>query len=207
MSKGRGVGRPFAKGRSGNLSGRPAGWAEFQQLCRTKAVSAIERIEATARGAADPALRHAADRYLVDRGYGKPTANVEIAGSVDVEHLHFVVRDPGRIETAAAWEAAFRPAIDVEALPAPAPPPDPEPLPENPPVPGNARPGPHALEGSPLDRPLDLRDPAWRPDWWADRTAAEAPREAEAGGFERFVEEEAPGRFVRRVRAVKAGEL
>ena len=70
--KQRAIGRPFAKGQSGNPGGRPGGLAEFRAKCRERADLALETLEAECRQGG--ACGIAAAKVLLEFGYGRPTA-------------------------------------------------------------------------------------------------------------------------------------
>src|SRR5579864_4150898 len=70
---------PWAKGQSGNPSGRPTGWQEIERLARSHAPAAIK---ALVRALDDPKTAVAAASALLDRGYGRPAQRIEAQVSV-----------------------------------------------------------------------------------------------------------------------------
>ena len=72
-----GKGRPFVKGVSGNPGGRPKVLGDVQELARQKSSEANTTIASIMHDAkAPPAARVAAANALLDRGYGKPPADL-----------------------------------------------------------------------------------------------------------------------------------
>lgn len=65
----------FAPGVSGNPEGRPGGYAEFRELCRSKSPAAVTALE-DALGDGGPSAVAAA-RVLLEYGWGKPAAAPE----------------------------------------------------------------------------------------------------------------------------------
>lgn len=71
----------FTKGKSGNESGRPKGYADFAKRCREWADEfGIGYIMALARGN-DPKIKLDATKFLIERGYGKSTEHHEVTGA------------------------------------------------------------------------------------------------------------------------------
>jgi hypothetical protein len=74
-SHGRGTGRPFQPGQSGNPGGRPKLLAEVRDMARASTVEAIETIRRLMLDEkVAPATRLAAADALLDRGWGKAAA-------------------------------------------------------------------------------------------------------------------------------------
>ena len=63
--------RLFAKGQSGNPSGRPKEHREIERMARTYAPEAIERLVTIMRGKSHK-LALKASEVLLDRGFGRP---------------------------------------------------------------------------------------------------------------------------------------
>ena len=84
----RGIGRPWAKGCSGNPRGRPRTTVDVREMAQAYGVAAINRLAMMGglavdalgqpiKGAESEATQLSAIRELLDRGYGKPTQPVE----------------------------------------------------------------------------------------------------------------------------------
>lgn len=72
------VGRPFAPGQSGNPGGKPKGFAEFRELCRTHAAKAVRVLEEQLDSKNESTAREAA-LALLAYGFGRPTVAVEVS--------------------------------------------------------------------------------------------------------------------------------
>ena len=73
---------PFKKGQSGNPGGRIGVPKEVRELARTHTEAAINRL-AFWMQSEDPRASVAACNALLDRGYGKPVAPIEMDHHVD----------------------------------------------------------------------------------------------------------------------------
>jgi hypothetical protein len=93
----------FKKGHSGNPGGRPKVVAEVRDLARQHTAEAITTLATIMTNEdAHHSARVAAANALLDRGYGKAQANVEITGNVASEFSAFLRSlDEPREQTAA----------------------------------------------------------------------------------------------------------
>jgi hypothetical protein len=82
--KRRGIGRPFVRGVSGNVRGRPKSDFDVQALARQHTPAAIQALAAALKR---PQHAVAAAQVLLDRGYGKPQLNIHSEHDVSVLHL------------------------------------------------------------------------------------------------------------------------
>jgi hypothetical protein len=82
------VGRPFAKGRSGNPGGRPKRVKELVALARAETLPTFKKIVWLRDNADDQRVQLAAARELFDRAWGRPTQ--PLAGDQDqpIRHRH-----------------------------------------------------------------------------------------------------------------------
>ncbi len=74
-----GPGKPFTPGQSGNPGGIPKGMAELRELARTYTQEAILRLVDWMQSD-NPKASPMATGMLLDRGWGKPVAAVELSG-------------------------------------------------------------------------------------------------------------------------------
>ena len=65
----------FKPGVSGNPQGRPGGYAEFREMCRSKSPAAVEALEGALTEGGPSAV--AAARVLLEYGWGKPSSAPE----------------------------------------------------------------------------------------------------------------------------------
>lgn len=69
------TGKGWRPGQSGNPSGRPGGYAEFREMCRSKSPQAVEALEGALTEGGPSAV--AAARVLLEYGWGKPASAPE----------------------------------------------------------------------------------------------------------------------------------
>ena len=70
--KRRAVGKPFAKGQSGNPSGRPAAVVKVRDLARDQTENALGVLTLIMNGDFPAAARVSAANAILDRAWGKP---------------------------------------------------------------------------------------------------------------------------------------
>ena len=76
--KSRGNGKPFAKGKSGNPSGRPKVPQEFKDLAKEKSLDALNKIiEIMENPESDKKDVLRASEMIIDRAWGKATQQIE----------------------------------------------------------------------------------------------------------------------------------
>ena len=94
----------FEKGVSGNPGGKSSAGIELTRAARALGMEGLEAITAIARMHMDAEVRMAAWGMILDRGFGRPRQQVDIAG--DIEH-RFVIRAPEVADDASEWEAKW----------------------------------------------------------------------------------------------------
>lgn len=79
---------PFEKGKSGNPGGRPKESDELKNLAKKHTIPAIERLVYW-MGSDNPKASVAASNSLLDRGWGKPTQQVDadLSGNLSITWL------------------------------------------------------------------------------------------------------------------------
>ena len=105
------VGRPFQKGQVANPGGRPKG---IEALARKHTPAAIAALVDALRS---PKERVGAAVALLDRGWGKPTAQIENIGGSN--HLHFHLEAAMRVSAQMHAEPRRTVTIEQDAQPAP----------------------------------------------------------------------------------------
>lgn len=71
----------FTKGKSGNPGGRAKGYGDIREIAREHGARAVEVLVEIMEDTEAPATsRQGAAQALLDRGYGKPPADVKISG-------------------------------------------------------------------------------------------------------------------------------
>jgi hypothetical protein len=81
----------FKKGVSGNPGGHPRIIGEIRDLAREHTADAIDALVSIVNdGAANPGARVAAANVILDRGYGKVAASVEVKSGFGSEFSEFL---------------------------------------------------------------------------------------------------------------------
>jgi hypothetical protein len=98
------VGRPFAKGQSGNAGGRPKELRDVIEQARSHATDAIKTLVAAMNSDSAPwAARITAANATLDRGWGKPRVPMDMKVTATLEdYLLASFRRDAEVETTAA---------------------------------------------------------------------------------------------------------
>jgi hypothetical protein len=99
------VGRPFAKGQSGNPGGRPKRVKELVELARAETLPTLKKIVWLRDNADDQRVQLAAARELFDRAWGRPTQPLAGDPERPIRHRHDLDLSTLRDEHLAALEA------------------------------------------------------------------------------------------------------
>jgi len=110
---------PFAKGKSGNPTGRPRGivsqdaTSKMRALCAQWTETAIQALaDIIINPDSDPKVKVLAARELLDRGHGKAHQQVEVSTSGTVVHLGFTKDKPQITQAIPAL-----PQVEAEVIP------------------------------------------------------------------------------------------
>ena len=124
----RSIGRPWAKGCSGNPGGRPKTTVDVREMAQAYGMAAINRLAMMAglavdalgqpiKGAESEATQLAALNALLDRGFGRPTQPLEGDGDTTPQVIHFTWAKAGDDAPVVEAEVAAE-APPLEAVPA-----------------------------------------------------------------------------------------
>lgn len=104
---------PWAKGKSGNPTGRPKVDPEVRELALRNGPKAFRKI-CKLIDSDDERIALAASQYVCDRAWGKAVQAVEVSGDIE----HYVIIAPTTENTLEEWQQKYQPLpqiVEVQA--------------------------------------------------------------------------------------------